>query len=61
MKVVVTVEELIQKDVWDKFCEIYGLNPYSLNEGLVQVGESFELSLEQAVKIGLIRKEDLEL
>ncbi len=57
MKVSVTAEELIDRGVWDEVCELTGLNPWCVNEGLMDSDEYITLSLEEAQKLGILREE----
>ena len=57
MKVVVTAREAIDKGVWDRFCEIMGLNPWCVNEGMDSSTE-FVLTEEQAMQLGFIPRKD---
>ncbi len=47
MKFVLTYSEILDKGNWDKFCELKGLNPYCMNEGLADSNEEVELTIEQ--------------
>ncbi len=55
MKVSVTAEELIDRGVWDEVCELKGLNPWCVNEGLMDSDEYITLSLEEAQKLGILK------
>lgn len=54
MKIIVTVEELIDLSAWEEFCELKGLNPYALREGLIDSEEEFTLTIEEAKRLGFI-------
>lgn len=54
MKIVVTVREILDKGNWFEFCEIFGINEWAVNEGLIEDTEEFELTMEQAQTIGLL-------
>ncbi|MCP3685134.1 MAG: hypothetical protein GY861_20925 [bacterium] len=56
MKILITVRELFDKHVWTEFCDIRGIEYYAA-EALTDDHE-YELSLEQAVDLGLIPPED---
>ncbi|MCK5016469.1 MAG: hypothetical protein KAS32_05285 [Candidatus Peribacteraceae bacterium] len=34
MTVNTTARELMDKGLWDKYCELSGMNPWAVNEGL---------------------------
>lgn len=59
MKVKVTLDEINHSpwDGWSYICNKYGLNPCCLNEGLAKSSDTIEISLEDAVKIGLAKDE----
>lgn len=50
----VTVRRLMDRGVWDEFCSLRGVNPWAVNEGLLQETESFELTEQEALRLGLI-------
>ena len=54
MKIIVTAEELIDRGDWDSFCEEKGINPWSVNEGLMDSDEEFVLSVQDARRYGLL-------
>ena len=53
MKIVVTAREIMDKLCWDEFCELKGINLWAVNEGLMDEEDTFELTEEEAKKIGL--------
>ncbi len=55
MKVSVTADELINRGVWDKVCELKGLNPWCVNEGQMDSDEYITLTIEQAHKLGILK------
>lgn len=57
MRIIVTAEELIDKGLWENFCEEKGINPYAVKEGLMDQSEEFSLSEDDAKKFGLISKD----
>lgn len=58
MKVIVTAEELIDKWLWDDFCEERGINVWAVNEGLMDSEHEFELSEEEARKYGFLKSDE---
>ena len=54
MKIVITIKEALEKFDFDKFCDLAGLNPYCMNEGLASGDEEITLTEEQARKLGCI-------
>jgi len=58
MKYVVTAEEMNDKGMWVKFCEMMGLSIWCMNEGKTKSSEEFTLTETQAKKLGLVREGD---
>jgi len=57
MKIIITVAEAKELDVLDDLFEIGGINPWALNEGLIQDHEEIELKGEEAHKfMGVLLK-----
>lgn len=62
MKLVVTVREILDKGVWDEFCEEFGINPWARNEGLMSDDqEEFTLTEEQARRLRFIKEQPNDL
>ncbi len=55
MNIIVTAEELIDRGLWDQFCEDRGLNVWSVNEGLMDEDHEFTLPYKEAQKYGLVK------
>ena len=53
MKIKITLQEILHKGDWDKFCDLKGFNPWCINEGLARGDEEVTLTLKEAKKIGL--------
>ena len=56
MKVKVSIREAMNSNLlggFDKFCEITGLNPWAVNEGLATGDEAYEITIEEAQECGL--------
>ena len=63
MKIIVTAREILDRGDWDAFCELFGINPWAINEGLMEPSEEFTLTIKQARKISYrfpanLRKDD---
>jgi hypothetical protein len=56
MKVVVTAEDLIDRGVWETFCEEKGFNVWAVNEGLMDSSDEFVLCPDDARRYGFIRE-----
>jgi len=54
MKVTLTVRELLDRDIWDKICEIKGINPWAINEGLMDDTDEITLTENEARGLYLI-------
>lgn len=44
MPVVLTAEEILNSGQWDRFCAQRGINPWAINEGLMDKREEFVFS-----------------
>ena len=53
MKVVVTVRDIIERGLWEKVCELKGLNGWAVAEGLIDEDDEIVLTEEEAKEIGL--------
>ena len=54
IQVTVTARELLDRLVWDRACDMLGLNPWAVNEGRMDSGERLTFTLEQARELGLL-------
>lgn len=59
MKVVTTPREMMDKGVWDAYCNLTGTSVYAVNEGMPS-DEKVELTVAQACEIRLIQRTWLE-
>jgi len=58
MKIIITADEAINLGLWAKLCEVKGLNPWAISEGIIVGHYEITLTEEEANKIGLhIKKE----
>jgi len=55
VEIVVTFREIMDKGMWDKFCEMKGLNVWCVNEGLADSDEKVELTEDEARKLGFLK------
>lgn len=53
MKYVITAGEANERGIWDDLCEMFGINPWAMNEGLMESSYEFQLSEQQAKQLGL--------
>lgn len=51
----ITGGELLNNGWWLKYCELTGTNEWCMNEGLASSDTEFELTIEQAAEIGIVR------
>lgn len=49
----VAVSWLMGRGVWDEVCDLLGINPWAVNEGLMDSAETLTLTLDQAVRLGI--------
>lgn len=54
MKIIITPRELINRGLWEKACEITGVNLWAVSEGLTDSDSEIFLTEEQAQQIGVI-------
>jgi len=54
MKIILTAQEILDRGIWDEFCEMKGINPWAMNEGLIDSDEEFIFSEQEAKELGLI-------
>ena len=52
MKIVMTVREIVDAGLWQKFCDATGTNEWARNEGLVDDDTEFTITPEQAEEMG---------
>jgi len=54
MKYIITANDALERGCWDKLCEMFGINPWAMSEGLMESTEEFTLTEKQAKKLGFI-------
>ena len=59
MKILITANELVQKGLWEKFCEHLGVDPWILKDE-VSLDDEFRVELPTAQMLGLIKPEELK-
>ena len=57
MKYVIAVREIMARGLWLEFCELRGINEWAVNEGMIDSDEEYTLTENEAVKLGLVKKE----
>jgi hypothetical protein len=58
MKVIVTVDDIVESGYWEEFCDKHDINPYAVNEGMMNGDEEFALTYSEAQKYGFIKREE---
>jgi len=53
MRVQLTAQSIITCGNWDAFCELKGVHPHAMNEGLLGGGEWFTFTGEDIKTIGM--------
>lgn len=53
LKIIVTPRYLIGNHLWDKYCTLHQVNPWAINEGLINDTDQIELTLKEADELGL--------
>lgn len=54
IKVDITASELIERGLWLRACELFGINEWAVNEGLMSSDKVFTIDEDVAVKWGLL-------
>ncbi len=54
MKIVMTAEEMIDKGIWGKYCELTDKNVWAVNEGILDNASEITLSEDEAIELGII-------
>ena len=57
MKLIITPEEARAKGVWDKLCDIKGMNVWAIIEGLIDSNAEIVLTEDEARNLGLLPSE----
>ena len=52
MKIIITPNDLMDKGIWEKACELLGINVWAVNEGLMDSDKELYLTEDQANKLG---------
>ena len=55
MKITIRPYDLMDRGVWDKYCELTGTNVWAVNEGLIRAEEELALTEKQAKELGIIK------
>jgi len=56
MKIIITPSELMDKGLWEKYCDLTNTNIWAVNEGLMNGAEELTLTYEKANELGLLDK-----
>lgn len=56
MKITTTPRELLDKGLWDRYCQLTGTNEWALNEGLMDSSQEVTVGETVAKTLGLIRQ-----
>jgi len=54
MKILISIEDIMDNGLWEEYCELKGWNVWCVKEGLADSSEKVEIEMEQAKKWGLI-------
>ena len=54
MKIVLTAEEILDRGLWEKFCEQRGYSVWCMNEGQMLGSEEFVFTEKQAQELGIV-------
>lgn len=53
MRIQITIKELIDKGIWQKFCNLKGWNEWCISEGLANYDETIILTIEECKQLNL--------
>ena len=56
MRVMITAQDLMNLGLWMKYCDLEGLNYYSVGEGLIDTDELLEVDTEK-LKIKIVEND----
>lgn len=54
MEVRISADDLMDRGAWERACDMLGINPWAVKEGLMDSGRRLTLTLEQARTLGLL-------
>ena len=54
MKIVLTIQDVFDKGLWEYICERDGISVWARNEGQISDDETFSFSEEEAKNLGII-------
>ena len=57
MWVQITIKEIVDRGLWEKFCRVTGMSFYARNEGMAYPDDVVELDEKQALEIGLLTEQ----
>lgn len=57
----VTGKQIVEQGCFDEFCEMFGFYEFSIGENLIWDDDEFELTKEQAIKLGFINESLLRI
>ncbi len=55
IKVIITAAEANDEGYWVGFCEMRGIDKWGLSEGIIDSNAEFELTLTEALELGIIK------
>lgn len=54
MKIIITVDEAMDKCIWEEICELKGYNPWCVRDGLMGDDKEITLTENEAKSMGVI-------
>lgn len=54
MRVILTAREIMDRGIWDEFCQLRGINPYGMKEGLMDSSDEFSFTEDEAVNLRIL-------
>ena len=54
-KIFVTANQILNSGYWKEYCDKHQINPWCINEGLMDADEELEISLKDAIFWGIVK------
>jgi hypothetical protein len=54
MTITLTAREILDRGIWDEFCDLRGINVWAINEGRMDEDEQFTFTEAEARKLGVV-------
>jgi hypothetical protein len=58
VKITLTAREILDRGIWEEFCEMKGINVWAVNEGRMDTNEEFTFTEEEAYTLRILKRPD---